>query len=337
MDMSPPTKGVLVENHRWKTNGFSTNGKENLPLGSLNKSNVNTNEVCRDSGSSGRWECARRHPGSSGSASRMMTDTASPIRVHTLKLIGGVESFECAKDLHEACLTSDSMLQYTLDKIGFHGSVDDENSNINSTSSYKVLVKNSCIDASDKNEYSIVLEFTREMSQRKKSKLLEVFDDRKINATGFLEWLGGAKGWRFDCAKKKSVSWKRRFVIQLNMLQSVFTLFADPNQKFFFVDEPRMVWRKHNELTEIVSDIRVWIETIRPSDLTRRLLRNSSSGPDSPVHWAHHHPVTDYPLTVVSETTMIEVVEVSRMYIVSVPNDCLCDPQPCLLLFPGSS
>ena len=54
-----------------------------------------------------------------------------------------------------------------------------------------------------------------------------------------------------------------------------------------------MMWRKQNELTDVVNDIRVWVETITPeTELTRRLLRNSSHGPNSLVHWAHHSPVS---------------------------------------------
>ncbi|KAL7526131.1 hypothetical protein ACHAXR_001334 [Thalassiosira sp. AJA248-18] len=152
----------------------------------------------------------------------------------------------------------------------------------------------------------VVLEFTRELSRTQESKLLEVF--AKHDTVGYLEWLGGATGWRFDIVSE-SKSWKRSFVIKLNTLQSVFTLFAKDEHKYHFAKEKRMVWRKHEELTEIVSDIRVWIEIIVPSDLTRRLLRSSNKGPDSVVHWAHHHPSNKYPLTVVTQSTMLELVE----------------------------
>jgi len=210
------------------------------------------------------------------------------------------------------------MLQVILDRIGYHGSLDDENSNIQGRSSYKVDVRKSNIATNENQDhsYSVMLEikcaaFT--LSDRQKRKLLEVFV--KHQCSGFTEWLGGEKGWRYDDRNTKTerVSWKRRFVAQLNTLQSVYTLFALEDQKYFFPKEKkRMLWRKHSELTEIVSDVRVWIERVdalRPSAVTRRLLRNSSTGPDSPLHWAHHHPQTDYPLTVVSEETMTEVIE----------------------------
>ena len=75
------------------------------------------------------------------------------------------------------------------------------------------------------------------MSRNQKSKLLEVFANQQH---GFLEWLGGtSKGWRLDCSKEESVSWKQRFVIQLNTFECFFTLFASPRQKFYLVEEKK--------------------------------------------------------------------------------------------------
>ena len=91
------------------------------------------------------------------------------------------------------------------------------------------------------------------------------------------------RGWRFDNAGR----WKARIVLQLNTLQDVFKLFAHDSEKYYFpLEKKRMVWRKHNELTEIVSDIRVWMEhmNIESCELSRKMLRNSNSGPDSLVH-----------------------------------------------------
>lgn len=194
-------------------------------------------------------------------------------------------SFVAARDLHLACLSRESVLPDVLGRVGFHGSLVDVNSNINSSRSYKIVVnKSSSTDTGNGNQqsmYSIAIQSSRKMSESQKTKLKQVFDKRE--KPGFLEWLGGIKGWRFDCPKTEQlVSWKRRFVVQLNTLQSVFTLFAMDEQKYFFVDEKkRMVWRKQNELTEVVSDIRVWLECMRSSSkLTRKLLRNSSTGPD---------------------------------------------------------
>mmetsp|Transcript_44425 Transcript_44425/g.93268 ORF Transcript_44425/g.93268 Transcript_44425/m.93268 type:complete len:419 (-) Transcript_44425:135-1391(-) len=276
--------------------------------GNQGRSN-NRGEPRRYSDSSVHLKEANRRPCSSSGASGKNT-VSSPSHVHTLKLVAGLDSFEYAKSLRVACIVSDSMLPITLQKIGCHGSINDENANINGTKSYKVIIKESS-DSTKSKCYAVVFESRYKLTRNQTSKLLEVF--AKHQYCGFLEWLAGAKGWRYEeCSNEKSVSWKRRFVIQLNTLQSVYTLFAKPEQKFYFAEEKkRMVWRKHTELTEIVSDIRVWIEIIKPfSDLTRRrLLRNSSFGPDSPVHWAHHHPQTGYPLTVVTKATMMELVE----------------------------
>ena len=145
MDITPPTKvarpGALVENNRWKADSFS-NGKEHLSLKNSTSTKNNTNEPHHKSDSSGRGEVWRRRTGSSSSASERIV-AMSPSRVHTIKLVGGLESFESARNLHETCLANDSMLQNTLERIGFHGSVEDENSNMNSTNSYKVVVKQS--------------------------------------------------------------------------------------------------------------------------------------------------------------------------------------------------
>lgn len=278
-----PAKGArvpLVQNNRWNIGALGDSEKENK-------------DRRRGCDSRKRWDnSAWKRPMSSGGISARVAG-ASPPPVYSVALVGGLKTFERAKEFHVACLASESMLQHTLDKIGFHGSIQDECSNIRGTNVYRVLITKSRAVDNDEFDYSIVLEATRQLSTSQKIRLLEIFTDGKISAAGFLEWLGGAKGWRFECAEKERVSWKRRFVIQLNTLQSVFTLFASSNQKYFFAEEKkRMVWRKKEELTDIVSDIRVWIEILEPSDLTHRLLRSSSSGPDSPVHWAHHHPVS---------------------------------------------
>jgi len=270
------------------------------------KNNIGDGPPRGDNDSNEHWE-GSRGPGSSYSASGRMPDGKPTIRLREVKLTEGL-SFEYANDLRDACIRDGSMLQTFLDKIGFQGSLKGDDSKFDSSINYEVIVRRSpaAID------YSLVFESTRELNRNQNFQLCRVFAKHK--ATGFLEWLGGAsKGWRFDSNTESSKSWKRRFVVQLNSLQGIFTLFARDGQKYFFVEEKkRMVWRKHAELTEIVSDIRVWIEILKSSDLTRRLLRNSGSGPDSPVHWAHHHPATDYPLTVVTESTMLELVEVSK-------------------------
>ncbi|KAL7543583.1 hypothetical protein ACHAWF_012290 [Thalassiosira exigua] len=219
-------------------------------------------------------------------ASGSRQTTKNPPPRATLELLGGIP-LNHAHDICDACMKKDSAIRSSL------------------RSSWVVLVS-----SKDLKEFSVILEFSGEMTTNQKEKLIKIF--AKHESKGFVEWLGGAKGWRFDCPKTESTSWKKRFVIQLNSLQSVFTLFASDEQKYFFVDEKkRMVWRKHAELTDVVSDVRVFVETIKPRTcLTRQLLRSSNAGPDSPVHWAHHHPKnSDYPLTVVTETTMLELVE----------------------------
>ena len=246
----------------------------------------------------------------------------------TIKLVCGLKSANHANELLDACINKSSRLQNELSRIGYHGKIDND----------KLLVLN------NEGGFSIIMKLGHELSFFQEAKINAIFDKR--DSVGFVEWLGGSTGWRFEVSDKAegTTSWKRRFVIQLNTLQSVFTLFAPDEHKFLFVKEKkRMVWRKHNELTDIVSDIRMWIEILEPSILTSQLLRNSNMGPDSVVHWAHHHPVSvthaapsycidhckyliltsfnltalsatknnSYPLTIVSTATMLELVTVS--------------------------
>lgn len=307
---------------RWDR-GYSTTpfrrgllGKENLPK-SASKS------------SSGGYRAEKNRNSAPGRFGVLKDDANSSPRIYTLELVGGIKSIEKANDIRDACLKNESVLSTVLEKIRLH-SADEEEPSVNNYS-VEIIRGNE--------ESSIVLKLSRKVNWYQKNKLLEMFS--KSNVSGFTEWLAGAKGWRFEISEK---SWKKRFVVQLNTLQSVFTLVAPDEQKYFFVSEKkRMVWRKHDELTEIVSDIRVWMETLTPSDLTHRMLRSSNNGPDSPVHWAHHHPVSHhnsekglvcipvaltsnlvpllrttcqmqsskYPLTVVTERTMLELVVVS--------------------------
>ena len=131
--------------------------------------------------------------------------------------------------------------------------------------------------------YSVVLQSHRELTWNQVAKLDGIFSS--INAIGFLEWLGGATGWRYDSLSGGCMLWKRRIVVQLNTLQSVFTLFAPAEQKYLFAGSTKLTWKKHAELTSIVSDIRVWVESIKPkTDLARKLRRHSYSGPNALVN-----------------------------------------------------
>ena len=143
------------------------------------------------------------------------------------------------------------------------------------------------------NKYSIVFEYSaagQQFPQYLMSKLKAIFD--KHTCAGFVDWLSGATGWKYDITD--GTKWKTCVVAKLNSLQGVHSLFAkDRTQKYFFGKSGRMTWRRQSELTDVVSDIRQWIEflsQVRETHLTRQLLRNSSSGPDNLVHWAYHHP-----------------------------------------------
>ena len=266
------------------------------------------------------------HPYGPSGGGMISAKNVNSLSLFRIDLMTGFDSVERAESLRDACHAKCSMLHTVLDKIGFRGSLVDENSNINGVRCYKVVIKKLHIASNDR--YSIILEYSAEVtfSEYRMRKLLAIFS--KHRSAGFLEWLGGAKGWKFDCPTTEGASWKKCAVIQLNTLQEVFKLFAIDSQKYFFEGSQRMVWRKQNELTDVVNDIRVWIETITPqSELTRKMLRNSSTGPDSLVHWAHHHPVRScacqYHFAVVVGTThsMSSLLGISNLEILS-PSDC---------------
>ena len=266
------------------------------------------------------------HPYGPSGGGMISAKNVKSLSLFRIDLMTGFDSVERAESLRVACHAKCSMLHTVLDKVGFRGSLVDENSNINGVRCYKVVIKKLHIASNDR--YSIILEYSAEVtfSEYRMRKLLAIFS--KHRSAGFLEWLGGAKGWKFDCPTTEGASWKKCAVIQLNTLQEVFKLFAIDSQKYFFEGSQRMVWRKQNELTDVVNDIRVWIETITPqSELTRKMLRNSSTGPDSLVHWAHHHPVRScacqYHFAVVVGTThsMSSLLGISNSEILS-PSDC---------------
>jgi hypothetical protein len=211
-----------------------------------------------------------------------------------LELVGEL-SKEQANQFQQMCEKEDSIFHKKLEHFGVFDKID---------FSYKITVehriKGPCI------EYILVLRTPSELYYGQKRKFRSIFDNRK--SMGFTEWLGGATGWRFHSTPDNK--WKRGAVFKLNTLQSVFTLFAPDEQKYLFPNESKkLAWKKQTELTSAVSDIRVWIESINPTSLTRRLLKSSNDGPNAPVNWAHHHPMNSYPLTVVTEKMMDELVD----------------------------
>jgi len=175
-----------------------------------------------------------------------------------------------------------------LEKAGLHYRLVADNFNSSSIRHCKVKVRKQ-----GDNKYAIVFEYSAEGQQfpsYQMSKLKAVF--QKHTCAGFLNWLSGATGWKYDITD--GTKWKTCVVAKLNSLQGVHSIFAkDRTQKYFFGKSGRMTWRRQSELTDVVSDIRQWIEflsQVRETQLTRQLLRNSSSGPDNLVHWAYHHP-----------------------------------------------
>ncbi|KAL3806665.1 hypothetical protein ACHAXA_002431 [Cyclostephanos tholiformis] len=292
--------------------GISRFGRKNVPAGSIARENDNDGWYRR-----GELNNDRVRP--DGDRATLSTNATSRLHPRVVDLIVGLDSAERATAVRDACYANGTMLRTILGNIGFHGSsLVGENTNISGVRSWhKVDVKTYIATNADK-RYTIIFEYSTEekITTYRMRRLLTVFAKHK--SPGFVEWLGGARGWRLDDCHDTateggggaSSSWKRCAVIKLNTLQEVFKLFAKDAQKYMFDNSQRMVWRKQNELTDVVNDIRVWIETITPQcELTRKLLRNSSTGPDCLVHWAHHDPKSFHPLTVVTESSMLELVE----------------------------
>lgn len=156
--------------------------------------------------------------------------------------------------------------------------------------------------------YTLLLETETPLRNKERDTLKRIFAKRSLN--GFNVWLGGKKGWHYeeDGTDRDKFKWKTSFVIILNSLQDVFKLFA-PKYQQFMPDSKEMTWRKGSNLKSCVSDIRVWMETLRPYPVVNDLLRNSKYGPDAPIHWSHHHPRSmRYPFTIVTKDSMTELV-----------------------------
>mmetsp|Transcript_31366 Transcript_31366/g.66313 ORF Transcript_31366/g.66313 Transcript_31366/m.66313 type:complete len:321 (+) Transcript_31366:518-1480(+) len=212
---------------------------------------------------------------------------------YSLILVEGIESMEEACQLLVACKKSGSMLRDKIETVS--GELD-----------FRITV-----EVREKGKMDLVVHTNWELCYGQKKRIQSIFEARCT--VGYLDWFGGATGWRFDTTTKsgEGSSWKRRAVVKLNTLQSVFALLAPDEQKYLFpYESKKLTWKKHAELTSIVSDIWVWLESITPkSPVVKKLLRNSQSGPDTPVNWAHHHPSNDYPLTVVTDALMQELAD----------------------------
>ncbi|EJK47482.1 hypothetical protein THAOC_33789 [Thalassiosira oceanica] len=208
----------------------------------------------------------------------------------TLILLSGLTSLQ-AHCLHNACSVATSVFGSCLVKI----------------TGIRRIIYQLKVEAKLKSD--LVLELEGEtMSGAQQEKLRMIF--QKFRVEGFVDWLRGDKGWRYSTIG--NTYWKRICLLQLNTLQSVWTLFAPDNQKFFDGSKRRTTWRKQQQLTEAVSDLRLWLEILDDARTVtvRQVLRNSDFGPNSLVHWAHHHPrQCKYPLTVVTPTSMAELVD----------------------------
>ena len=206
-------------------------------------------------------------------------------------------SKEQAEALTEACLKRGSLFRDRLHEIGVSCDFD---VTVTSSSPSSSATKKPEVS------YGLLLDTRLPLAITQVRSLRAIF--RSLNKVGFLEWLSGAKGWKFDSGSVDA-KWKPSILNKLNCLQDVFKNFAPDAQKFMFPGGRKYTWRKAAELQVCVCDIRMWLETLEPSPLVKKLLRNSYTSPDTCVHWAHHHPLNKYPLTVVTKESMMELID----------------------------
>lgn len=167
-------------------------------------------------------------------------------------------------------------------------------------------------------------------------------------ATGWTEWLGGARGWAMACDKQE----RQRFVDLLGRLQRTYKeamkrrIKTNPQARELFYQHGHEedsasraeLWTlgAAGNLKDFVARVRSFLEVLlfykhdarhRSTDqlswlpldrrrvrwdaVTRRasmLMRGSSMGPDVPVQWAGHQPRNKNHLTVVTAKSMTELV-----------------------------
>jgi len=243
---------------------------------------------------------------------------------HPHFLLNNLE-LDYAKLIQEACLSTCNMLRKTLQAFKY-------------SDSYTVELERG------KNMYSVVLQLSRQLDRYQEMKLKDIFAKHK--SEGFLSWFNGKTGWYYSPGVN---DWGQNIIARLNELQSVVKEHAPPELLYCFPGESKfLIWCKRQDLWRCVIDVRFFVEraktklpdTTSARKLKRCLLQNSDDGPDSLVHWAHHDPVSlfaclppftfrfvaqrlriifcmhllslqqnNYPLTVVTEESMAQLVE----------------------------
>ena len=200
-----------------------------------------------------------------------------------------------AKLLQEACLSIGSMLRKKLQTFKY-------------SDSFTVT-----LEKGGKKMYTIVLQLSQQLDRYQDTKLKDIFAKHKCE--GFVPWLSGKTGWYFSPGANE---WGKSIISRLNDLQGVVRAFAPPELLYGFPGESKLlIWCKRQDLWRCVNDVRFFVEraktklpdTSHARRLKRCLLLNSDDGPDSLVHWAHHDPQNNYPLTVVTEASMRRLVE----------------------------
>ena len=76
----------------------------------------------------------------------------------------------------------------------------------------------------------------------------------------------------------------------------------------YFCTDPKEKWTTLPWLMPIITQEECMKRLNRISELVFTLMRSSDWGPDVPVHWAAHPPLNSYPRSVITSTTMNELV-----------------------------
>ena len=162
---------------------------------------------------------------------------------------------------------------------------------------------------------------------------------RPLQFEGWLDWISGAKGWRWG--NKKSWGSRQDIIDALNKLQDVYKTLTSKVPELRYRQGKKEMWNKApSDLADAVHDVRIVLEVLyyfndemspsgkSPGILSERgtglmspssrwktimksvkkLMRSSKCGPDVPVQWAAHAPLNRYPIVVVTRPTQEELV-----------------------------
>lgn len=181
--------------------------------------------------------------------------------------------------------------------------------------------------------------FVVDGSPENASKVREILNKRHY--PGFVEWMAGGCGWRVECAQRLQI----RVVTLLERIQKCYK--KEMKKLLLKKKEARELFYEHGHDSSCAKKTEVWtlgskdnlksyvertrsfLEVILYYKMDRKwsktewleeeswnaicqqalkLMRGADHGPDVPVQWASHQPRNHYPLSVVTEASLSELV-----------------------------